>query len=79
MHPAEPDRFSRKHSSLTVLVARASNPGIPVQGRLPGTNVFHRLDQDPASETYTDLVILRFDAPCFLRTPMRCATRFRSI
>ena len=66
--------------SLAVLVARCSKPEIPTLGRLPGTKVFHRFDQNPNSETYPGLVILRFDGPLFfananaLRDKVRSAT-----
>jgi sulfate permease, SulP family len=66
--------------SLAVLVARCSKPEIPVLGKLPGTHIFHRLDQNPDSETYPGLIILRFDGPLFfananaLRDKVRSAT-----
>jgi anti-anti-sigma factor len=65
--------------SLAVLVARASKPGIPVLGRLPGTNVFHRLDQNPDSETYPGLVILRFDAPLFFANANALRDKVRAV
>jgi len=54
--------------SLAVLVVRSSKPEIPVLGRLPGTKIFHRLTDDADSETYPELVIIRFDGPLFFAT-----------
>jgi len=54
--------------SLLVLIARSSRPDIPVLGRWPGTKVFHRLDENPDSETYPGLVIIRFDGPLYFAT-----------
>ncbi len=54
--------------SLLVLIARSSKPDIPVLGRWPGTKVFHRLSENPDSETYPGLVIIRFDGPLYFAT-----------
>ena len=54
--------------SLLVLIARSSRPDIPVLGRWPGTKVFHRLSENPDSETYPGLVIIRFDGPLYFAT-----------
>ena len=51
--------------SLLVLIARSSRPDIPVLGRWPGTRVFHRLSENPDSEIYPGLVIIRFEGPLY--------------
>jgi len=65
--------------SLAVLVARVSKPEIPVLGKLPGTNVYHRLESHPDSETYPELVIIRFDGPLFFATTNALRDRVRSV
>ena len=65
--------------SLAVLVARVSKPEIPVLGRLPGTNVYHRLESHQDSETYPGLVIIRFDGPLFFATTNALRDKVRSL
>ena len=61
--------------SLLVLIARSSKPNIPVLGRLPGTEVFHSLDENPDSETYPGLVIIRFDGALYFANGLRDKVR----
>ena len=65
--------------SLLVLVARSSKPDIPVLGRMPGTEVFHRLEENPESETYPGLVILRFDGPLYFATANALRNKVREV
>jgi high affinity sulfate transporter 1 len=65
--------------SLLVLIARSSKPEIPVLGRLPGTEVFHRLKENPDSETYPGLVIIRFDGPLYFATANELRDRVREV
>jgi len=65
--------------SLLVLIARSSKPDIPVLGRWPGTKVFHRLDENPDSETYPGLVIIRFDGPLYFATANGLRDKVREV
>jgi len=65
--------------SLLVLVARSSRPDIPVLGRSPGTEVFHRLKENPDSETYPGLVIIRFDGPLYFATANALRNKIRKV
>jgi anti-anti-sigma factor len=65
--------------SLLVLIARSSQPNIPVLGRLPGTEVFHSLDENLGSETYPGLVIIRFDGALYFATANGLRDRVREV
>jgi high affinity sulfate transporter 1 len=65
--------------SLLVLIARSSRPEIPVLGRSPDTGVFHRLDENPDSETYPGLVIVRFDGPLYFANANALRDRIREV
>jgi len=65
--------------SLLVLIARSSRPDIPVLGRSPGTEVFHRLNENPDSETLAGLVILRFDGPLYFANANALRDRVRAV
>jgi anti-anti-sigma factor len=65
--------------SLLVLIARSSRPDIPVLGRWPGTDVFHRLKENPDSETYPGLVIMRFDGPLYFATANALRDKVRAV
>ena len=65
--------------SLLVLVARSSRPDIPILGRSPGTEVFHRLKENPDSETYPGLVIIRFDGPLYFANANALRDRVREV
>jgi anti-anti-sigma factor len=65
--------------SMLVLIARSSRPDIPVLGRSPGTEVFHRLAENPDSETYPGLVILRFDGPLYFATANALRAKVREM
>jgi len=65
--------------SLIVLIARSSGPDIPVLGRWPGTKVFHRLIENPDSETYPGLVIIRFDGPLYFATANALRDKVREV
>jgi len=65
--------------SLLVLIARSSKPNIPVLGRWPNTEVFHSLDENPGSETYPGLVIIRFDGALYFATANGLRDRVREV
>jgi len=65
--------------SLLVLIARSSKPDIPVLGRSAGTEIFHRLNENPDSETYPGLVIIRFDGPLFFATANALRDKVREV
>jgi anti-anti-sigma factor len=65
--------------SLLVLIARSSKPHIPVLGRWPGTEVFHSLDENPDSETYPGLVIIRFDGALYFATANELRDKVRAV
>jgi high affinity sulfate transporter 1 len=65
--------------SLLVLIARSSKPNIPVLGRWPGTEVFHSLNENPDSETYPGLVIIRFDGPLYFATANGLREKVREV
>ncbi len=65
--------------SLLVLIARSSRPDIPVLGRWPGTEVFHRLNENPDSETYPGLVVIRFDGPLYFATANALRDKVREV
>jgi high affinity sulfate transporter 1 len=65
--------------SLLVFIARSSKPDIPVLGRWPGTEVFHRLSENPDSETYPGLVIIRFDGPLYFATANALRDKVRKV
>jgi high affinity sulfate transporter 1 len=65
--------------SLLVLIARSSKPNIPVLGRWPGTEVFHSLNENPDSETYPGLVIIRFDGPLYFATANGLRDKVREV
>jgi anti-anti-sigma factor len=65
--------------SLLVLIARSAKPNIPVLGRVPGTDVFHSLDQYPDSETYPGMVIIRFDGPLYFATANALRDKVRAV
>jgi high affinity sulfate transporter 1 len=65
--------------SLLVLIARSSKPDIPVLGRWPGTEVFHRLQENPDSETYPGLIIIRFDGPLYFATANALRNKVREV
>jgi anti-anti-sigma factor len=65
--------------SLLVFIARSSRPDIPVLGRWPGTEVFHRLSENPDSETYPGLVIIRFDGPLYFATAHALRDKVRKV
>jgi MFS superfamily sulfate permease-like transporter len=65
--------------SLLLLIARSSKPHIPVLGKLPGSDVFHSLNEYPDSETYPGLVIIRFDGPLYFATANALRDKVRSV
>jgi len=65
--------------SLLVLIARSSKPNIPVLGRWPGTEVFHSLDENPDSETFPGLVIIRFDGALYFATANALRDKVREV
>ena len=65
--------------SLLVLIDRSAKPNIPMLGRSPGTDIFHSLNQYPDSETYTGLVIIRFDGPLYFATANALRDKVRTV
>jgi high affinity sulfate transporter 1 len=65
--------------SMLVFIDRSSKPDIPVLGRWPGTEVFHRLSENPDSETYPGLVIIRFDGPLYFATANALRDKVREV
>jgi SulP family sulfate permease len=65
--------------SLLVLIARSSKPDIPVLGRWPGTEVFHSLSENPDSETFPGLVIIRFDGALYFATANELRDKVREV
>jgi high affinity sulfate transporter 1 len=65
--------------SLLVLIARSSEPNIPVLGRWPGTEVFHSLNENPDSETFPGLVIIRFDGALYFATANALRDKVREV
>lgn len=65
--------------SLLWLVWRASNPAIPVLGRLTGSKVYHDVSNYPDSKTYPGLVIIRFDGPLYFATASSLRDRIREL
>jgi anti-anti-sigma factor len=58
---------------------RLFRPDIPVLGRLPGTEVFHRLNENSDSETYPELVIIRFDGPLYFANANALRDKVREV
>ena len=65
--------------SLLVLIARSSRPDIPILGRSPGSEVFHSLKENPDSEIYPGLVIIRFDGPLYFANASALRDRIREV
>jgi SulP family sulfate permease len=65
--------------SLGWLVYINSNPNIPVLGRQSGSQVFHSLENYPDSETYSGLLVLRFDAGLFFASSDALEDRLREL
>lgn len=65
--------------SLLWQVWRASHPGIPALGKMPGAKVYHSIDNYPDSETYPGLVIIRFDGPLYFATASALRNRIREL
>ena len=65
--------------SLFLLIARASKPRIPVMGRKPGHEVYHRIDDYPDYETVPGLVVLGFDGTLYFATADALRGRIREL
>ena len=65
--------------SLFLLIARASKPRIPVMGRKPGHEVYHRIDDYPDYETVPGLVVLGFDGTLYFATADALRERIREV
>ena len=63
--------------SIIWLVAISSNPQIPELGRKRGTQVFYDLETHPDVETYSGLIILRFDGGLFFVSAGSLGDRIR--
>ena len=59
--------------SLLEIVMRAASPHTAVLGRVPGTDTYRDVVDHPDAETFSGLIIFRFDAPLFFAN----AGRFR--
>ena len=65
--------------SLLWLVRVATNPGISLLGRQPGTQVFRELDEHPADEQFPGLVVIRLDGGLFFATSDTLEDRLRQL
>ncbi|MGI9608665.1 MAG: SulP family inorganic anion transporter, partial [Acidimicrobiia bacterium] len=65
--------------SLVWLVYVAATPAMPVLGRKPGTELFRSIDQYPDSETYPELLVLRFDAGLHFGSSEALTDRLREL
>ena len=65
--------------SLIWIVAVSSRPVIPELGRKPGTEAFYDLDHHPEGETYSGLVVIRFDGGLIYVNAGGLADRVRDI
>ena len=65
--------------SLLWLVRVATNPGISVLGRQPGTQVFRELGEHPGDEQVPGVVIIRLDGGLFFATSDTLEDRLRQV
>ena len=65
--------------SLLWLVRVATNPGIAVLGRQPGTQVFRELGEHPGDEQVPGVVIIRLDGGLFFATSDTLEDRLRQV
>ena len=65
--------------SLLWLVAVATQPGMPVLGREPGTQVYRDLVDNPDDERPTDVVVVRLDGGLFFATSDALEDRVRTL
>jgi anti-anti-sigma factor len=65
--------------SLLWLVAVATQPGMPILGREPGTQVYRDLVENPNDEQPTDLVAVRLDGGLFFATSDALEDRVRAL
>jgi len=65
--------------SLLWLVAVATQPGMPVLGREPGTQVYRDLIENPDDERPTDVVVVRLDGGLFFATSDALEDRVRTL
>jgi len=65
--------------SLLWLVAVATQPGMPVLGREPGTQVYRDLVENPDDERPTDVVVVRLDGGLFFATSDALEDRVRTL
>ena len=65
--------------SLLWLVRVATNPGIAVLGRQPGTQVFRELGEHPGDEQVPGVVIVRLDGGLFFATSDTLEDRLRQV
>jgi anti-anti-sigma factor len=65
--------------SLGWLVYVATQPGMPLLGREPGTHVFRDLVENPDDETFPGIVVLRLDSGLFFATAEALEDRIRAL
>jgi high affinity sulfate transporter 1 len=65
--------------SLGWLIYVATRPPMPLLGREAGTQVFRNLDEYPDDETFSDMVVLRFDGGLFFATAEALDDRIRGL
>ena len=65
--------------SLVWLVFINATPKIPVLGRQPGTEVFRSVARYPDSQTYPDLLVVRFDGGLFFASADALGDRLREL
>ena len=65
--------------SLVWLVYVATNPGMPILGREPGTQVFRDASENPGDETFPGIVVMRLDGGLFFATSDALEERIRGL
>lgn len=65
--------------SLLWLISVATRPSMPLLGREPGTQVFRELDENPADEQFSGVVVLRLDGGLFFATSDALEDRVREV
>jgi len=65
--------------SLVWLVYVATNPGMPILGREPGTQVFRDVSENPGDETFPGIAVVRLDGGLFFATADALEERLRAL
>src|SRR4029079_15505755 len=65
--------------SLLWLISVATRPPMPLLGRVPGTQVFRDLDENPADDQCPGVMVLRLDGGLFFATSDALEDRIREV